>query len=142
MRAGTTRAACVAGLLLLAAGPSHAVEIVTKLNGLDVEVEPLGVEGVSSDEVDITGVRAVTVTNRTNDWVLCEFVGIPEERRRTETAVLEPNEQEVLRAPGKYTAGGPLAVLECVLDERNDEIKCAAEADPEGCLEEINFPED
>lgn len=142
MRAGKSGIACIAGLLVLAASPVHAVEIVTKLNGLDVEVEPLGVEGVSSEEVDITGVRAVTVTNRTNDWVLCEFVGIPEERRRTETAVLEPNEQEVLRAPGKYTAGGPLAVLECVRDDRNDEIKCAAEADPEGCLEELTFPEE
>ncbi len=142
MKLAKTYGAYVAGLLAVAATPADALEIETQLNGLDVLVEPLGVEGASSDEVDLKGVRAVKVTNRTNQWVLCEFVGIPEERRRTETAVLEPNEQEVLRAPGKYTAGGPLAVLECVLDSANDEIQCAADPDPEGCLEEINFRED
>lgn len=142
MKLGKKCGACIVGLLAALTGSAHALEIETRLNGLDVLVEPLGVEGVSSDKVDLKGVRAVKVTNRTNQWVLCEFVGIPEERRRTETAVLEPNDSEVLRAPGKYTAGGPLAVLECVLDSSNDEIKCAADPDPEGCLEEINFSED
>ncbi|MEH6389923.1 MULTISPECIES: hypothetical protein [Pseudomonas] len=122
MNVRQTYLACVAGLFAAAAGSVHALEIETRLNGLDVLVEPLGVEGTSSEEVDLRGVRAVKVTNRTNEWVLCEFTAIPEQRRTTDTAVLEPNDTGVLRVPGKYTAGGPLAVLECVLDSQNDEI--------------------
>lgn len=122
MRIRKTCAVYVAGLLAAVVGSAHALEIETQLNGLDIEVEPLGVEGTSSDKVDLRGVRAVKVTNRTNQWVLCEFKSVPEQRMRTETAVLQPNDTAVLRAPGKYTAGGPLAILECVLDSENDEL--------------------
>lgn len=112
----------VVALLAVAASSTHALEIETRLNGLDVLVEPVGVEGVSSEKVDLKGVRAFKVTNRTNQWVVCEFVGVPEQTQRTETAALEPNDWEILRAPGKYTTGGPLAVLQCAVDSQNNEL--------------------
>ncbi|SDR94502.1 hypothetical protein SAMN05216421_0617 [Halopseudomonas xinjiangensis] len=95
---------------------AQSVEIITEFNGLDIEWEPLGVEEASSEQVDLKGTPAVTVINRSNERVLCEFAALPDETERTPTSVLEPNDRAVLEVPGKYSEGGPIALLECVKD--------------------------
>ncbi|UAW99350.1 hypothetical protein KEM63_05105 [Halopseudomonas nanhaiensis] len=103
----------VAPVVLASQDASQSIEIVTEFNGLDIQWEPLGVEGVSSEKVDLTGTPAVTVTNNSNERVLCEFTALPEQHERTPTELLEPNSRVVMKVPGKYTEGGPIAVLEC-----------------------------
>ena len=110
---------CAVGLLVAApfafadAGGTESFEIVPRLNGLDIQWEPLGVPGASSDKVDLKGTPAVTVVNNSNERVLCEFIALPEEQERTPSELLEPNERVVMKVPGKYTEDGPIAVLEC-----------------------------
>lgn len=78
------------------------VQVSTRLNGMDIEVVPLGVP-------------AVKVTNRSNEIASCQFHALPEETVMTATPAfsVNPNEQVVMRVPGKYSAGGPIALLVC-----------------------------
>lgn len=89
--------------------------VTVELNGLPLEIEPLGVPGTESNKVDLIGVPAIKVTNRGNEIASCQFHGVPEESAMTAAPAFEvnPNEQVVMRVPGKYSGGGPLAVLVC-----------------------------
>ena len=91
------------------------VEIRMRLGGMALEIAPLGVPQASSEKVDLKGVLAVKVTNRDNRIASCQFHALPEETAMTATpaASIAPNEQSVLRVPGKYSAGGPVALLVC-----------------------------
>ncbi|MCQ4309075.1 hypothetical protein NA645_13870 [Pseudomonas stutzeri] len=91
------------------------VQVSTRLNGMDIEVVPLGVPEASSSKVDLVGVPAVKVTNRSNEIASCQFHALPEETVMTATPAfsVNPNEQVVMRVPGKYSAGGPIALLVC-----------------------------
>ncbi|WP_120994272.1 hypothetical protein [Stutzerimonas urumqiensis] len=94
---------------------AQEIQIEKQLNGMDLEIEPLGVPGVSSDKVDLIGVPAIKVTNRSNEIASCQFHSLPEETSMTATPAfaIDPNEQAVMRVPGKYSAGGPIARLVC-----------------------------
>ncbi|MGN2624460.1 hypothetical protein ACTCUN_14855 [Stutzerimonas balearica] len=89
--------------------------VVTRLNGLDLEIEELGVPAASSEKVDLRGVPAIKVTNRSEEIASCQFHALPEETAMTAApaASISPNEEVVMRVPGKYSAGGPLALLVC-----------------------------
>lgn len=91
------------------------VEVRLRLGGMDLEVVPLGVPEASSEKVDLKGVRAVKIINRDNRIASCQFHALPEETAMTATpaVTISPNEQSVLRIPGKYSAGGPVALLVC-----------------------------
>lgn len=94
---------------------SPDVQVVQRLGGMDIEVEWLGVPQAESDKVDLVGVPAVKVTNRSNRIASCRFHAEPQETAMTASPAqsIAPNEQAVMRVPGKYSAGGPRAVLEC-----------------------------
>lgn len=90
--------------------------VVTELNGMDIEVVELGVPGVDfSSDLDVEGVPAVRVINRDNVVASCQFRAEPEETVMASTPSydVDPNEEVVLRVPGKYSAGGPFAILVC-----------------------------
>ncbi|WP_407290791.1 hypothetical protein [Stutzerimonas zhaodongensis] len=89
--------------------------VATQLNGMDLEIEELGVPSASSDKVDLKGVLAIRVTNRSGEIASCQFHALPEETVMTAApaASISPNEQAVMRVPGKYSAGGPIALLVC-----------------------------
>jgi len=92
--------------------------VVTRLNGLDLEIEELGVPAASSEKVDLRGVPAIKVTkvtNRSEEIASCQFHALPEETAMTAAPAvsISPNEEVVMRVPGKYSAGGPLALLVC-----------------------------
>ncbi|MEK0364142.1 hypothetical protein [Pseudomonas sp. CBC3] len=89
--------------------------VTTRLNGMDLELEELGVPEASSSKVDLKGVPAIKVTNRSQEIASCQFHALPEETVMTATPVvsISPNEQAVMRVPGKYSAGGPIALLVC-----------------------------
>ncbi|WP_141566877.1 hypothetical protein [Stutzerimonas stutzeri] len=89
--------------------------VVTRLNGMDIKVEELGVPSASSDSVDLKGVLAIKVNNHSNEIASCQFHALPEETVMTAApaASVNPNEEVVMRVPGKYSAGGPIALLVC-----------------------------
>ncbi len=97
--------------------PAYGQEplVATRLNGMNLEIEELGVPGASSEKVDLTGVPAIKVTNRSNEIASCQFHALPEETVMTAApaASINPNEQSVMRVPGKYSGGGPIALLVC-----------------------------
>lgn len=89
--------------------------VVTRLNGMNLEIEELGVPEASSDDVDLRGVPAIKITNRSPEVASCQFHALPEETVMTATPAMSisPNEQAVARVPGKYSSGGPIALLVC-----------------------------
>lgn len=89
--------------------------VATRLNGMNLEIEELGVPEASSSQVDLKGVPAIKVTNRSQETASCQFHALPEETVMTATpaASINPNEQAVMRVPGKYSSGGPIALLVC-----------------------------
>ena len=89
--------------------------VVTRLNGMNMEIEELGVPSASSEQVDLRGVPAIKVTNRSAETASCQFHALPEETAMTATpaASISPNEEVVMQVPGKYSAGGPIAMLVC-----------------------------
>jgi hypothetical protein len=89
--------------------------VSTRLNGMDLEVEELGVPEASSSKVDLVGVPAIKVTNRSQEIASCQFQALPEETVMTAAPAVSvnPNEQAVMRVPGKYSGGGPIALLVC-----------------------------
>lgn len=97
--------------------PIHAQEtqVKTRLHGMQIKVEELGVPSASSDKVDLEGVQAIKVNNQDQEIASCQFHALPEETVMTATPAVSvnPNEEVVMRVPGKYSAGGPVALLEC-----------------------------
>lgn len=92
-------------------------EIIAHLNGLKIDVSPMGVptraEGVDSE---LLGVRAVKVFNHTGEQVTCEF-HVPDDARSDTSAppvfTVAPNSQAVERVPGEYSLGEPYAEITC-----------------------------
>lgn len=108
---------CLALVSLALALPALGQEplVAKRLNGMDLEIEELGVPQASSDTVDLVGVPAIKVTNRSQEIASCQFHALPDETVMTAapSASINPNEQAVMRVPGKYSGGGPIALLVC-----------------------------
>jgi hypothetical protein len=111
----TKLSAALIGLALATPVFAQGPLVVTRLNGMELEIEELGVPGVSSDKVDLVGVPAIKVTNRSNEVASCQFHALPDETvmAATPSQAISPNEQVVMRVPGKYSSGGPIALLVC-----------------------------
>lgn len=105
----------LASLAIAIPALAQDVDVSTRLNGMDIEVTPLGVPEAESSKVDLIGVPAVKVTNRSNEIASCQFHALPEETVMTAAPAfsVNPNEQVVMRVPGKYSGGGPIALLVC-----------------------------
>ncbi|WP_313408392.1 hypothetical protein [Stutzerimonas kunmingensis] len=92
-------------------------EVVTHLNGLDVEISPMGVPAKSEGvEGELLGVRAVKVMNRTGGQITCEF-HVPNDARSDTSAspvfTVGPNTQRTERVPGDYSPDEPYAEITC-----------------------------
>ncbi|WP_278396962.1 hypothetical protein [Stutzerimonas kunmingensis] len=92
-------------------------EVVTHLNGLDVEISPMGVPAKSEGvEGELLGVRAVKVMNRTGGQITCEF-HVPNDARSDTSAspvfTVAPNTQRTERVPGDYSPDQPYAEITC-----------------------------
>ncbi|HBW07955.1 Uncharacterised protein [Stutzerimonas stutzeri] len=92
-------------------------EVVTHLNGLDVEISPMGVPAQSEGvEGELLGVRAVKVMNRTGGQITCEF-HVPNDARSDTSAspvfTVAPNTQRTERVPGDYSPDEPFAEITC-----------------------------
>ena len=92
-------------------------EVVTHLNGLDVEISPMGVPAKSEGvEGELLGVRAVKVMNRTGGQITCEF-HVPNDARSDTSAspvfTVAPNTQRTERVPGDYSPDEPYAEIPC-----------------------------
>ena len=92
-------------------------EIITHLNGLDVEISPMGVPAKSEGvEGELLGVRAVKVMNRTGGQITCEF-HVPNDARSDTSAspvfTVAPNTQRTERVPGEYSPDEPYAEITC-----------------------------
>jgi len=92
-------------------------EVVTHLNGLDVEISPMGVPAKSEGvEGQLLGVRAVKVMNRTGGQITCEF-HVPNDARSDTSAspvfTVAPNTQRTERVPGNYSPDEPYAEITC-----------------------------
>ncbi len=92
-------------------------EVVTHLNGLDVEISPMGVPAKSDGvEGELLGVRAVKVMNRTGGQITCEF-HVPNDARSDTSAspvfTVAPNTQRTERVPGDYSPDEPYAEITC-----------------------------
>ncbi|MBK3760261.1 hypothetical protein [Stutzerimonas frequens] len=108
------------GLALLAPlvfAQTRPPEVVSHLNGLDVEISPMGVPAKSEGvEGELLGVRAVKVMNRTDGQITCEFL-VPNEARSDTSAspvfTVAPNTQRTERVPGEYSPDEPYAEITC-----------------------------
>lgn len=92
-------------------------EVITHLNGLDVEVSAMGVPTSSADAgVELVGIRAIRVVNKSEETVTCEF-HVPAEARADTSAppvfTVTSNSQRVERVPGDYSPDKPFAELTC-----------------------------
>ncbi|MFL9814557.1 hypothetical protein D7241_14990 [Stutzerimonas sp. VN223-3] len=92
-------------------------EVITHLNGLDVEVSAMGVPTETTEAGgELVGIRAVKVMNKTGETVTCEF-HVPAEARADTSAppvfTVTPNTQRVERVPGDYSPDEPFAELTC-----------------------------
>ncbi|WAE61292.1 hypothetical protein OUY36_18285 [Stutzerimonas sp. R40042] len=92
-------------------------EVVSHLNGLDVEISPMGVPAKSEGvEGELLGVRAVKVMNRTGGQITCEF-HVPNGARSDTSAspvfTVAPNTQRTERVPGEYSPDEPYAEITC-----------------------------
>jgi hypothetical protein len=92
-------------------------EVITHLNGLDIEVSAMGVPTSTTEAGgELVGIRAVKVRNNTGDTVTCEF-HVPEDARADTSAppvfTVSPNTQRVERVPGEYSPDQPFAELTC-----------------------------
>ncbi|WP_278421576.1 hypothetical protein [Stutzerimonas kunmingensis] len=92
-------------------------EVVTHLNGLDVEISPMGVPAKSEGvEGELLGVLAVKVMNRTGGQITCEF-HVPNDARSDTSAspvfTVAPNTQRTERVPGNYSPDEPYAEITC-----------------------------
>ena len=92
-------------------------EVITHLNGLDIEVSAMGVPTETTEAGgELVGIRAVKVMNKTGETVTCEF-HVPAEARADTSAppvfTVTPNTQRVERVPGDYSPDEPFAELTC-----------------------------
>jgi hypothetical protein len=92
-------------------------QVVTHLNGLDVEVSAMGVPTSSAEAgVELVGIRAIRVVNKSEETVTCEF-HVPDEARADTSAppvfTVTSNSQRVERVPGDYSPDKPFAELTC-----------------------------
>jgi hypothetical protein len=92
-------------------------DVITHLNGLDLEVSAMGVPTSTAEAgVELVGIRAVKVKNNTGDTVTCEF-HVPDDARADTSAppvfTISPNTQRVERVPGAYSPDEPFAELTC-----------------------------
>lgn len=98
-------------------------DVITHLNGLDIEVSPMGVSTPTTEAGgELVGIRAVRVMNRTDTMVTCEF-HVPADARASTSAPpvfnISPNSQQVERVPGDYSPGQPFAELTCRATNHN-----------------------
>jgi hypothetical protein len=101
----------------LALAQTPPPEIITHLNGLDVEISPMGVPAQSEGvEGELLGVRAVKVMNHTGGQITCEF-HVPSDARSDTSAppvfTVAPNTQRTERVPGDYSPDEPYAEITC-----------------------------
>ena len=92
-------------------------EVISHLNGLDIEVSAMGVPTSTTEAGgELVGIRAVKVMNKTGDTVTCEF-HVPHDARADTSAPpvfsVSPNTQRVERVPGEYSPDEPFAELTC-----------------------------
>ncbi len=92
-------------------------EIITHLNGLDVEISAMGVPTANTAAGgELVGIRAVKVMNNTEDTVTCQF-HVPHEARADASAppvfTVSPRTQRVERVPGEYSPDRPFAEVTC-----------------------------
>ena len=92
-------------------------DVITHLNGLDIEVSAMGVPTSTTEAGgELVGIRAVKVMNKTGDTVTCEF-HVPADARADTSAppvfTVSPNTQRVERVPGDYSPDEPFAELSC-----------------------------
>lgn len=92
-------------------------EVISHLNGLDIEVTAMGVPTSTTEAGgELVGIRAVRVMNKTGDTVTCEF-HVPADARADTSAppvfTVSPNSQQVERVPGEYSPDEPFAELTC-----------------------------
>ncbi len=92
-------------------------EVITHLNGLDIEISAMGVPtSTTAAGGELVGIRAVKVMNKTGETVTCEF-HVPDEARADTSAppvfTVTPNTQRVERVPGDYSPDEPFAELTC-----------------------------
>lgn len=109
------------GIVLAVVSPGYAAAetqnavIEPQFNGLNIQWTPFGA-GAPTDSVESPeDMRAITLSNNSEQRVLCEFVAAPDRRQSTPTPklVLEPTEQAVLRLPVEQASGEP-AMLSCL----------------------------
>ncbi|MHB0819100.1 hypothetical protein ACYCFK_12560 [Stutzerimonas stutzeri] len=113
-------ALCTCASVALAQTPKP--EVITHLNGLDIEISAMGVPTATTEAGgELVGIRAVRVVNRTDEMVTCEF-HVPSEARASTSAPpvfnLSPNSQQVERVPGDYSPDEPFAELTCRASNR------------------------
>jgi len=106
-----------------AAAQTPQPQIISHLNGLDVEISPMGVPARSEGvEGELLGVRAVKVMNRTGGQISCEF-HVPAEARSDPSASpifsVAPNTQRTERVPGDYSPDQPYAEITCRSSEQS-----------------------
>ncbi|MCW3149710.1 hypothetical protein N8H22_13980 [Stutzerimonas stutzeri] len=113
--------------LALCASLAHAQtpvpQIISHLNGLDVEISPMGVPAKSEGvEGELLGVRAVKVMNHADGQITCEF-HVPADARADTSAppvfTVAPGSQAVERVPGEYSPDQPYAEITCRSSDRS-----------------------
>ena len=89
-------------------------EIILHHDGLEIDVQPMG-KPLQALDGELLGVRAVKVTNRGKQTIVCEFQVPSEVRSTTPPAPFRilPGAQVVERVPGDYAPGQPYAELSC-----------------------------
>lgn len=92
-------------------------EVITHLNGLDIEISAMGVPTQTTEAGgELVGIRAVRVMNKTGETVTCEF-HVPADARADTSAppvfTVTSNSQRVERVPGDYSPDEPFAELTC-----------------------------
>lgn len=111
-------ALCATALLApVATAQTPPPEVITHLDGLNVEISPMGVPTSTTEAGgELVGIRAVRVKNNTDQPVTCEFP-VPEDARAMTSAspvfIVNPNSQRVERVPGEYSPDQPFAEVTC-----------------------------
>lgn len=114
----TLLACCAAALCApLALAQTPQPEVITHLDGLDVEISAMGVPTATTEAGgELVGIRAVRVRNNTSTMVTCEF-HVADDARATTSAppvfTVNPDSQRVERVPGDYSPDQPFAELTC-----------------------------
>lgn len=109
---------CAAALLApVVMAQTPPPEVISHLDGLDVEISPMGVPTSTTEAGgELVGIRAVRVKNNTGEMITCEF-HVPEDARAVTSAspvfTVNPNSQRVERVPGDYSPDQPFAELTC-----------------------------